>query len=275
MTGWLGGPAPAGLKDARVLVTGGGTGIGRQAALHFAEAGANVAVLGRTRATLESVVAELQDKGTESACCVADIRAEDSVRAAFAQLEEAWGGVDVLVNNAGGQFPKLAIDMSVNGFRSVVDLNLAGTFICSQVFARSVVARKGAGTIVNVTTAAAVRPSAGLAHAVAARAGVIAMTRALALEWARHGITVNAVAPGMISTSGLVDAELGGEASVIDRLAATAVPLQRAGTAREVAALITFLASPACSYMTGETILLDGGYVLGPGMHIDASGSYA
>jgi NAD(P)-dependent dehydrogenase (short-subunit alcohol dehydrogenase family) len=266
-------PVP-GLENARVLVTGGGTGIGRETALHFAEAGANVAVLGRTRETLESVVEELRAQGAESTLCVADIRAEDSVSKAFGQLDEAWGGVDVLVNNAGGQFPKLAIDMSVNGFRSVVDLNLTGTFICSQAFARSMVARKARGTVVNITTAAAVRPSAGLAHAVSARSGVIALTRALALEWAEYGITVNGVAPGMINTSGLVEGELGGEASTIERLASEAVPLRRAGTAREVAALITFLASPACAYMTGETILLDGGYVLGPGMHIDSSGHY-
>jgi citronellol/citronellal dehydrogenase len=269
------GRSPAhGLEGSRVLVTGGGTGIGRETALHFAEAGASVAVLGRTRETLESVVGELRAQGAESTFCVADIRAEDSVSRAFGQLDEAWGGVDVLVNNAGGQFPKLAIDMSVNGFRSVVDLNLTGTFICSQAFARSLVARKARGTVVNITTAAAVRPSTGLAHAISARSGVIALTRALALEWAEYGITVNGVAPGMINTSGLVEAELGGEAATIERLASKAVPLRRAGTASEVAALITYLASPACAYMTGETILLDGGYVLGPGMHIDSSGNY-
>jgi NAD(P)-dependent dehydrogenase (short-subunit alcohol dehydrogenase family) len=278
MSGRLGRSPASGLENARVLVTGGGTGIGRETALQFAEAGANVAVLGRTRETLERVVEELRAQGVESTLCVADIRAEDSISEAFGRLDEAWGGVDVLVNNAGGQFPKLAIDMSVNGFRSVVDLNLTGTFICSQAFARSMVARKTAGqakgTVVNITTAAAVRPSAGLAHAISARSGVIALTRALALEWAEYGITVNGVAPGMINTSGLVEAELGGEASTIERLANDAVPLRRAGTAREVAALITFLASPACAYMTGETILLDGGYVLGPGMHVDSSGNY-
>ncbi len=274
MSDRLGRSPASGLENARVLVTGGGTGIGRETALQFAAAGANVAVLGRTRETLEQVVEELRAKGVESTLCVADIRAENSIYEAFGQLDEAWGGVDVLVNNAGGQFPKLAIDMSINGFRSVVDLNLTGTFICSQAFARSMVARKAKGTVVNITTAAAVRPSAGLAHAISARAGVIALTRALALEWAKYGITVNGVAPGMINTSGLVEAELGGEASAIERLASDAVPLRRAGTAQEVAALITFLASPACAYMTGETILLDGGYVLGPGMHIDSSGNY-
>ncbi len=181
----------------------------------------------------------------------------------------------MLVNNAGGQFPKLAIDMSVNGWRSVVDLNLTGTFICSQAFARSAIARQAEATIVNVTNAAALRPSSGLAHSISARYGVIALTRALALEWAEYGITVNAVAPGMINTAGLVEAELGGEASIIDRLATDAVPLGRAGTPEEVAALITFLASRSCAYMTGETILLDGGYVLGPGMHVDHTGRYA
>lgn len=274
MSGRLERSAAPGLQNARVLVTGGGTGIGRETALQFAKAGANVAVLGRTRETLERVVQELRGRGVESALCVADIRAEDSVSQAFDQLDEAWGGVDVLVNNAGGQFPKLAIDMSINGFRSVVDLNLTGTFICSQAFARSTVARKAKGTVVNITTAAAVRPSAGLAHAISARSGVIALTRALALEWAEYGITVNGVAPGMINTSGLVDAELGGDTSTIERLASEAVPLRRPGTVREVAALITFLASPACAYMTGETVLLDGGYVLGPGMHVDSSGNY-
>jgi len=213
--------------------------------------------------------------GVEATSHVADIRDLDAVTRAFAEIGESWGGLDVLVNNAGGQFPKLAVDMSLSGWRSVVDLNLTGTFICSQAFTRSAIARGVGGTIVNVTTAAAVRPSRGLAHTISARGGVIALTRALALEWAEHGITVNGVAPGMINTAGLVEAELGGEASVIERLAADAVPLRRAGTAEEVAGLIAFMASRACSYMTGETILLDGGYVLGPGMHIDHNGSYA
>lgn len=270
-------PAPdaSGLAGARVLVTGGGTGIGRATARRFAGLGANVAVLGRTRETLEETVRELRQTGVEATLCVADIRDKDAVAGAFAGLDESWGGLDVLVNNAGGQFPKLAIDMSVNAWRSVVDLNLNGTFICSQAFAASAIARGSGARIVNVVTAAAIRPSKGLAHAVSARAGVIAMTRALALEWAEHGITVNAVAPGMIDTSGLVEAELDGDASVIDRLAAQSVPLGRAGTPEEVAEVIAFMASPSCAYMTGETILLDGGYALGPGMHIDRDGKYA
>jgi citronellol/citronellal dehydrogenase len=263
-----------GLKNARVLVTGGGTGIGRATARQFAQVGANVAVLGRNRGPLEEVVAELRRDGAESTFCIADIRDEEAVNRAFADIDETWGGLDVLVNNAGGQYPQLAIDMSLKGWRSVVDLNLTGTFICSRAFARSAIARRAAGTIVNVTTSAALRPSRGLAHSISARSGVIALTRALALEWAEYGITVNAVAPGMINTSGLVEAELGGEASVIERLATDAVPLRRAGTPEEVAALITFMASRSCAYMTGETILLDGGYVLGPGMHVDETGKY-
>jgi citronellol/citronellal dehydrogenase len=264
-----------GLENAKVLVTGGGTGIGRATALQFARLGADVAVLGRTSGPLEDVVRELRREGVEASFHTADIRDEDVVNRVFEQLDEAWSGVDVLVNNAGGQFPKLAIDMSISGWRSVVDLNLTGTFICSQAFTRSAIARAAEGRIVNVTTAAAIRPSQGLAHTISARSGVIALTRALALEWAQHGITVNGVAPGMINTSGLVEVELGGEASVIERLASEAVPLQRAGTPEEVAGLIAFIASRSCAYMTGETILLDGGYALGPGMHVDPTGSYA
>jgi len=267
-------PQVQSLDGAKVLVTGGGTGIGRATALRFARLGADVAVLGRTRATLEAVVAELEGVGAEAMLCVADIRDENAIDQVFRDLADEWGGIGVLVNNAGGQFPKLAVDMTIGGWRSVVDLNLTGTFICSLAFARSAIARGVEGRVVNVTTAAAVRPSRGLAHTISARSGVIALTRALALEWAEHGITVNGVAPGMIDTAGLVDSELDGEAGIIDRLAADAVPLGRAGTPEEVAELIAFIASPACAYMTGETILLDGGYTLGPGMHIDASGRY-
>jgi len=267
-------PGASGLEGARVLVTGGGTGIGRATALRFASLGAHVAVLGRTRETLEGTVQDVRRAGVESTLCVADIRDQEAIARAFADLE-SWGGIEVLVNNAGGQFPKLAIDISVNAWRSVVDLNLTGTFICSQAFAAAAIARKTRARIVNVVTAAAIRPSRGLAHAVSARAGVIAMTRALALEWAEHSITVNAVAPGMIDTSGLVEAELDGDASIIGRLAAEAVPLGRAGTPEEVAAVIAFIASPSCAYMTGETVLLDGGYALGPGIHIDRDGKYA
>lgn len=264
---------PSGLEGLRVLVTGGGTGIGRATARRFANLGAHIAVLGRTQSTLEETVQELRQLGVESTFCVADIRDKDSVVRAFASLEP-WGGVDVLINNAGGQFPKLALDLSINAWRSVVDLNLTGTFICCQAFALALLARKAKGRIVNVVTAAAIRPSTGLAHTVSARAGVMAMTRALALEWAEHGITVNAIAPGMIDTSGLVEAELHGDSSIISRLARQGVPLGRAGTAEEVAAVIAFMASAHCSYMTGETILLDGGYALGPGMHIDRNGNY-
>lgn len=264
----------SGLEGARVLVTGGGTGIGKATAHRFAGIGANVAVLGRTRETLEGTVKEVRQMGVESTLCVADIRDKDAIAGAFASLDESWGGIDILVNNAGGQFPKLAIDLSVNAWRSIIDLNLTGPFICSQAFAASAIARKKKGKIVTVVTAAAIRPSKGLTHASAARAGVIALTRALALEWAEHGITVNSIAPGMVETSGLVDAELDGDASIISRLARDYVPLGRAGTAEEVAAVIAFMASPACGYMTGENILLDGGYALGPGIHIDRDGKY-
>src|SRR5262249_35605502 len=147
-------------------------------------------------------------------------------------------------------------------------------FIASQAFARSLITRRAEGAIVNVTTAAAIRPSRGLAHSISARAGVIAMTRALALEWAEHGIRVNAIPPGRINTSGLADAQLGGEAAVIEGLAAAAVPVQGAGTAEEVAEVIAFLASRSCAYRTGETVLRDGGYALGPGMHIDQTGKF-
>lgn len=262
-----------GLAGRKVLVTGGGTGIGRATALQFARLGADVAVLGRRREPLDEVAGEVTAAGTQAMAVAADIRDDAAVQAAFDELDDAWSGVDILVNNAGGQFPRLALDMSINGWRSVVDLNLNGTFIVSQAFAKSVVARRSSGRIVNVTTAAAIRPSTGLAHTISARAGVIAMTRALALEWAEHGINVNAIAPGMINTSGMIDAELGGDSSVIDALA-DAVPLGRAGTPEEVAEVIAFLASRACSFMTGETVLLDGGYSLGPGMNVDQDGNY-
>lgn len=265
---------PLGLEKAKVLVTGGGTGIGRMTALQFARLGADVAVLGRRAEPLENVVEELRSAGVQASSHIADIRDDEAVNRAFEEISDAWGGVDVLVNNAGGQFPKLAVDISITGWRSVVDLNLTGTFICSQAFARSAIARGAGGRIVNVTTAAALRPSQGLAHTISARSGVIAMTRALALEWAEHGITVNGVAPGMINTAGLVEQELGGETSVVERLADDAVPLRRAGLPEEVAGLIAFLASRACAYMTGETVLLDGGYTLGPGMHVDHTGTY-
>lgn len=264
---------PAGLTDARVLVTGGGTGIGRETALLFGRAGAKVAVLGRHHDSLDGVVAELQAQGVEAMSVVADIRDEASIDQAFDEIVGAWGGLDVLINNAGGQFPKMASDMSVNAWRAVVDLNLNGTFICSQAFARRAVAAGTPGRIVNVTTAAALRPTKGLSHSISSRFGVIAQTQALALEWAEHGITVNAIAPGMIRTSGFIEAELRGDSTTVDRLA-EAVPLGRAGRPEEIAGVIAFLASPTCAYMTGETVLVDGGYVLGPGMHIDESGEF-
>lgn len=264
---------PAGLQGARVLVTGGGTGIGRATALLFGRTGATVAVLGRHAETLDTVVGELAAAGTDAMACVANIRDEEQVGAAFDQIGEAWGGVDVLVNNAGGQFPQPAIDMSVNAWRAVVDLNLTGTFIVSREFARRAVAEARPGRIVNVSTAAAFRPNMGLSHSSSSRAGVLAQTQALALEWAKYGITVNALALGMIRTSGYVDAELGGDADAVDALASS-VPLRRVGTPEEVAGVIAFMASPTAAYMTGATILLDGGYVLGPGTHFGEHGRF-
>lgn len=251
----------AGLFAGQVaLVTGGGSGIGLATALELARLGARVAICGRTPEKLAAAVEQLAPvapggaAGVWSGTC--DIREIADVQRTVAAVVERFGAIDVLVNNAGGQFPSPAQHISANGFAAVVKNNLLGTWNVTREVANQTMIPRQRGRIVNVI-ANIYRGFPGMAHTGAARAGVENLTMSLAVEWSQFGILVNAVAPGIILSSGTRQYP----AEILAR-GVKGTPLKRAGTVDEVAASIVFLASPAAAFVTGATLRIDGGQSL-------------
>tara|TARA_R110002167_G_scaffold68514_11_gene193339 strand:- start:1363 stop:2145 length:783 start_codon:yes stop_codon:yes gene_type:complete len=236
-----------------VLVTGGGSGIGLAIARNFGALGARVVIAARDLERLSDASQSLREEGIEVIDLAVNIRDNDSVVELFRQLEERGGGIDVLINNAGGQFSAPALDISANGFRSVVDLNLTGTFLMCQAFARHCIGRDRPGCIVNIVLCQA-NGLPGMAHAGAAREGVVNLTRTLAWEWADKSIRVNAVAPGTIQTEGLDQYDPVALQEGIDKLL-----IKRMGSPEEVAQSVAYLASPVAGFITGICLALDGG----------------
>jgi citronellol/citronellal dehydrogenase len=243
------------LHDQVAIITGGGSGIGLATALEMARLGAKVAICGRSADKLETARAQLAAIGPVLAqpC---DIREPTQVEAFVRAVIAEFGRIDIVVNNAGGQFPSPAQHISPNGFLAVVKNNLVGTFhVCREVANQWMIPNKG-GRIVNVI-ANIYRGFPGMVHTGAARAGVENMTMTLAVEWSQFGILVNAVAPGIIRSSGTAQYP----PQILERGIAE-TPLKRAGTVDEVAASIVFLASPAAQFITGATLRIDGAQAL-------------
>ncbi len=244
------------LRGRTILVTGGGTGIGRVIAHELAALGAHVILAARRREPLEETADEIAAAGGSAALYQVNIRREDEVERLFEALAADHHRLDGLVNNAGGQFPSPAETISQKGWHAVIETNLTGTFLMCRAAFHHGLSRTG-GSIVNIV-AEMWRGFPGMAHTGAARAGVVNLTRTLAVEWASHGIRVNAVAPGIIEGDGLTRYDPTFVEPFITRARAD-VPLKRLGTESEVSAAVAFLLSPAAAYITGETIRVDGG----------------
>lgn len=244
------------------LVTGGGSGIGAVIATRFAALGANVVVAGRHPETLAVTAHAIEAEGGHCLVHATDIRQVEQVEALVAAILARFGRLDFVINNAGGQFPARPSEISDRGWRAVVDLNLNGTWnVLSRTGPHLV--RQGFGAVVNIVHVYVFgRGAVTFAHSGAARAGVVNLTRTLAAYWARHGVTVNALAPGTIDTRAVHEKEIAHMDSTAEHLARD-TPAHRFGTPAEMAEICAFLCSPAARYVNGAVLVADGGQYLG------------
>ena len=264
-----------GLFDGQVaLVTGGATGIGYGIAELLGTLGAHVVLASRKQEHLDTAAASLEKNGVRVSTATVDVRDADRVKAMVEEVKGKTGRIDLLVNNAAGNFYAPSASLSPNAWKAVVEIDLNGTFFCSQaVF--PIMKEQGGGRIVSISMTLHYRGWPLMAHATAAKAGIDALTRTLALEWARYGIRVNAVAPGPIPTEGVRKAftppstsdvpDLFAVQRAMDDYAKKSIPLRRFGTPNDIANAIAFLASPAGDWITGSIFVVDGGEWLARG----------
>ena len=243
------------LSGQRCLITGAGRGIGRELALAFARAGAAVAVLDREAASAASVAEAIRKEGGAAQPVTLDLANTAAIRPTLESLASSFGTIDILVNNAAIVVPRLFLETTPEELESVLRVNLHAPFFCAQVLARSMVERKH-GRIINMASHSGLRGSTARAAYAASKGGLMAATRVMAVELAPHGITVNSIAPGPI------ESELTAASHSAQRRAAwnDVVPMGRYGRAEEVVAAAMFLASPGASYITGHTLVVDGGF---------------
>jgi 3-oxoacyl-[acyl-carrier protein] reductase len=248
------------VENKVAIVTGGGVGIGRSIALEFARAGADVVVASRKMENLEPVTAEIKKLGRRSFAIAVDVRQEDAVKGLVERTVKELGRLDVMINNAGASFRAKPEDISPNGWNAVIGINLNGVFFGCKWAGRQMMAQ-GGGVIINISSVAGIHGAMMMSHYGAAKAAVINFTRTLGMAWARQNIRVNCVAPGPIETEGYLDVlhQTNPDAKKIYDTVASRVGMGRWGRVEEIAYPCIFLASDASSFMTGTTIVVDGG----------------
>jgi len=251
---------PASTFEGQVaIVTGGGTGIGFAIAREIAKLGGRVIIASRSEEHLKPAVETIRSEAGRKEAAefhVVDVRNAESVEEMAARVERDFGRIDLLVNNAAGNFIVKAEELTVNGWNSVIGIVLNGTFYCSSAIGRRMIAAKR-GSILNIIANYAWTGAPGVVHSASAKAGVLAMTRTLAVEWARHKIRVNAIAPGPVDTPG-ASARLFPDPQVMEGIRQT-IPLRRFANLEEVANAAVYLLSDYASYVTGEEFVIDGG----------------
>ena len=246
-------------ENKTVFVAGGTSGINLGIARGFAQAGAKVAVMSRSEEKVEAAVALLKKDGSDAFGSAADVRDVDAVSNALTKTHESCGKIDVLISGAAGNFPALAHDLSPNGFKAVVDIDLLGSFNVLKIGFQFL--SKSGASVINISAPQAINPMQGQIHVCAAKAGVDMLTRVLAMEWGELGIRVNSIIPGPIDkTEGM--RRLAPTANARQAVTSS-VPLGRMGTVEDIAQAALWLASPSASYINGAVIPVDGGWSLG------------
>ena len=245
------------LKGKKIVVTGGGTGLGKSMATRFAELGADLVITSRRQNVIDETAKDLREHGVKVLAISCDVRDAEQVESMVEQTVSEFGTIDILLNNAAGNFISPTENLSSNAFRTIVDIVLNGTFHCTQSVGK-VMRKNKSGVILNIVTTYAWTGSGYVVPSACAKAGVLAMTRSLAVEWAKYGIRTAAIAPGPFPTKGawsrLAPPGLGIEKKMKER-----IPLKRVGEHIELANLATYLISDQAAYINGEVVTIDGG----------------
>lgn len=252
------------LQGRVAIITGGGTGIGRAIAFEYARLGAKLVLASRNPEHLEPTAEELRSKGALALALPTDVRVPEQVDRLCEETTHQFGYIDILVNNAAGNFICAAEKLSANGWNAVVNIVLNGTFYCSRAAGLRMIESGRGGNILNIVATYAWMGGPGTIHSACAKAGVVCMTRTLAVEWARYKIRVNAIAPGPVATEG-AGSKLWATPEVRSAML-RGVPRGRIGTPEEIAQASAYLVSDFADFITGEVMVMDGGQWLGKGM---------